>query len=202
MTRYALWAALLFGGIAALLWRSSRPADSRTASHSKAEIGFQTGQIAPDFELPALDGSRLRLSGLRGRPVLLNFWATWCAPCRVEMPWLVELDKQYRAQGVQIIGVSLDDSGSQAEVAKFAQEHGVQYPVVLGNAAVADAYGGVRFLPQSFFIDREGKVTISRLGMPYRAQLEKAIQELVGHRLQSTMVGDSRPCPKIRSCPT
>ena len=202
MTRYALWAALLFGGIAALLWRSSRPADSRTASHSKAEIGFQTGQIAPDFELPALDGSRLRLSGLRGRPVLLNFWATWCAPCRVEMPWLVELDKQYRAQGVQIIGVSLDDSGSQAKVARFAQERGVQYPVLSGNAEVADAYGGVRFLPQTFFIDRKGKITNSRLGMPYRAQLEKAIQELVGHRLQSTMVGDSRPCPKIRSCPT
>ena len=202
MTRYGRWAVLLFGGIAVLLWRSSWPANSRGALQPKANVGFQTGQTAPDFELTALDGSRLRLSGLRGRPVLLNFWATWCAPCRVEMPWLVELDKQYRGQGVQIIGVSLDDSGSQAEVARFAQERGVQYPVLFGSAALAAAYGGVRFLPQSFFIDRDGKIRNSRLGIPDRAQLEKAIQELVGHRSQSTVVGYSRWCPKMKLCPT
>jgi peroxiredoxin len=189
MTKHALWIAIFLGGITALLWRTSRPSGWRAASQKAVNVGFQTGQTAPDFELRALDGSMLRLSGLRGAPVLLNFWATWCAPCRVEMPWLVDLDRQYRAQGVQIIGVSLDDPGARAEVAKFTMERSVRYPVLLGNASVADAYGGVRFLPQSFFIDQEGKIKASRVGMPDRAQLEKGIQELLGHRLQSRVIG-------------
>jgi peroxiredoxin len=181
MSRRGIWIAVVLGGMIALLWRTWRPGDSQAGSQAVANVGFQKGQTAPDFELPALDGSRTRLSGLRGSPVLLNFWATWCSPCRVEMPWLAELDAQYRAQGVQIIGVSLDDPGSQEEVARFVKQRGVQYPVLFGNVSVADAYGGVRFLPQSFFIDREGKISNSRLGMPDRAQLETGIRGLLAH---------------------
>src|SRR5207245_4206477 len=100
---------------------------SDVCSSDLLKVGFRVGDHAPDFELRSLDGGRVSLSELRGKPVLLNFWATWCAPCRVEMPWLVELHEKYRAQGLQIIGVSLDDSGSTQEVAALAKERGVNY---------------------------------------------------------------------------
>src|ERR1700692_1154101 len=79
---------------------------------------------APDFSLQSLDGTSMRLSDFRGKAVLLNFWATWCGPCKIEMPWFIELQKQYQAQGLQIVGVAMDDS-SKEDIAKFAQEMGV-----------------------------------------------------------------------------
>jgi thiol-disulfide isomerase/thioredoxin len=95
---------------------------------------------APDFTLESLDGKSVRLSDLRGKAVLLNFWATWCGPCKIETPWLVELQKQYGSQGLQVIGVAMDDSGKD-EIAKFAKDMGVNYPVLLGKEAVGDDYG-------------------------------------------------------------
>jgi peroxiredoxin len=121
---------------------------------SSVKVGFNVGESAPDFELRSLDGRMMQLSNLRGKPVLLNFWATYCAPCRLEMPWLAELDQQYRPRGVEIVGVSLDDPGAEQAVSKFIAERGVHYPILIGNSSVADIYGGVRFMPQSFFIDR------------------------------------------------
>ena len=78
------------------------------------------GAMAPDFQLASLDGKTVKLSELRGKAVLLNFWATWCQPCRIEMPWFVELEKEYGPEGLQVIGVAMDDSGKD-EVAKFAK---------------------------------------------------------------------------------
>src|SRR5215475_3035587 len=82
------------------------------------------GDVAPDFTLQALDGKNTRLSDFRGQAVLLNFWATWCAPCKIEMPWFVELQKQYGSQGLQIVGVAMDDA-SEEDIAKFAKDMGV-----------------------------------------------------------------------------
>jgi thiol-disulfide isomerase/thioredoxin len=113
--------------------------------------------VAPDFNLESLDGKSLRLSDLRGKAVLLNFWATWCGPCKIEMPWFIELQNQYGSQGLQIVGVAMDDSGKE-DIAKFAKDMGVNYPVLLGKEAVGDAYGGVPALPESFFIGRDGKI--------------------------------------------
>lgn len=156
------------------------------------KIGFQVGERAPDFELRPLNGVDLRLANLRGRPVLLNFWATWCAPCRVEMPWLVELDAAYRSQGVQIIGVAME-SGSPDEVAAFAREYGVQYQVVLGNSATADEYGGVRFMPQSFFIDPEGKITKTTTGLTDRRDIEDGIKALLRGNGKARLARGGRP---------
>src|ERR1700684_383465 len=112
---------------------------------------------APDFTLQSLDGNSMLLSDLRGKAVLLNFWATWCSPCKIEMPWFIELQKQYGARGLQIVGVAMDDS-SKEDIAKFAKDMGVNYPVLLGKEEVGDAYGGVPALPETFFIGRDGKI--------------------------------------------
>lgn len=146
------------------------------------------GQLAPDFDLRSIDGGRTTLSGLRGNPVLLNFWATWCAPCRVEMPWLVDLDRQYRAQGLLIVGISLDDAGSDKEVATFAKDKGVLYPVLFGNSSIANAYGGVRFMPQSFFIYPNGTIMKTTTGLTNKDDLEDGIKQLLTNRAVAHLV--------------
>jgi len=131
---------------------------------------------APDFTLQSLDGTNLRLSDLRGKAVLLNFWATWCGPCKIEMPWFIELQKQYGSQGLQIVGVAMDDS-SKEDIAKFAKDMGVNYPVLLGKEAVGDAYGGVPALPESFFIGRDGKIVDKIIGLRGKAEIEDSIKK-------------------------
>ena len=131
---------------------------------------------APDFTLESLDGKTLRLSDLRGKAVLLNFWATWCGPCKIETPWLVELQNQYGSQGLQVIGVAMDDSGKD-EIAKFAKEMGMNYPVLLGKEAVGDAYGGIPYLPESFFIGRDGKIVDKVMGIDSRSVIEDGIKK-------------------------
>jgi thiol-disulfide isomerase/thioredoxin len=130
---------------------------------------------APDFTLESLDGKNLKLSDLRGKAVLLNFWATWCGPCKIETPWLVELQNQYGAQGLQVIGVAMDDSGKD-DIAKFAKDMGVNYPVLLGKEAVGDAYGGVPALPESFFIGRDGKIVDKIIGLKGKGEIEDSIK--------------------------
>ena len=144
---------------------------SRTTSDKK---------FAPDFELKTLDGRTVKLSGFRGKAVILNFWATYCGPCRVEMPWLMHLYKQYQSQGLEIIGVSMDDDGERQQVADFVRKLGINYTILLGNHTVGDAYGGARLLPQTFFIDRDGHIVASAIGMKSKSEFETAIRNLLG----------------------
>ena len=134
---------------------------------------------APDFTLEALDGTKMTLSALRGKAVLLNFWATWCAPCKIEMPWFIELQNQYGSQGLQVVGVAMDDS-SKEDIAKFAKEMGVNYPVLLGKEAVGEAYGGVPALPETFFIGRDGKIVDKIIGLKDKSDIEDAIKKALG----------------------
>jgi len=131
---------------------------------------------APNFTLESLDGKNLSLSDLRGKAVLLNFWATWCGPCKIETPWLVELQKEYGSQGLQVVGIAMDDSGKD-DIEKFAKDMGVNYPVLLGKEAVGDAYGGVPALPESFFIGRNGKIVERIIGLKGRGEIEDAIKK-------------------------
>jgi peroxiredoxin len=149
-------------------------------SHHRSASADQKQQekLAPDFELKSLDGRTAKLSDYRGKTVLLNFWATWCAPCRVEMPTLVALYEKYHTQGLEIIGVSMDD-GSQERVAKFASEMKINYPILLGNSSVADNYGGLRLLPQTVFISRDGKIVQTVIGMQSRKDFETIIEQLL-----------------------
>ena len=164
-------AAMLFFAI-----RRSRQASSAVASG--AASGPMTGKLAPDFTLPTLDGKKVRLSDYRGKAVLVNFWATWCGPCNVEMPWLVDLHKKYASQGFEILGVSMDDV-SNDEIAKFAQQKHVDYPILIGQDSVGDAYGGIPFLPGNFYIDRSGKIVDKGFGLRGKAEIEADIQKII-----------------------
>jgi thiol-disulfide isomerase/thioredoxin len=132
--------------------------------------------LAPDFSLESLDGKSLRLSDLRGKAVLLNFWATWCGPCKIEMPWFVDLQKQYGSQGLQIVGVAMDDA-SKEDISKFAKDMGVNYPILIGKESVGDQYGGVPALPESFLISRDGKIVDKIIGLRGKAEIEDAVKK-------------------------
>jgi len=149
------------------------------ARRSGPTSGSTKSSPAPDFTLESLDGKSMRLSDLRGKAVLLNFWATWCGPCKIETPWLVELQNQYGSQGLQVIGVAMDDSGKE-DIAKFAKDMGVNYPVLLGKEAVGDAYGGVPALPETFFIGRDGKIVDKIIGLKGKAEIEDSIKKALG----------------------
>jgi len=148
----------------------------RNSDRSRLAGAQLQGQAAPDFTLQSLDGHAVHLSDYRGKGVLLNFWATWCQPCKIEMPWFVELQKQYGPQGLQVVGVAMDDA-SPEEIGKFAKELGVNYPILLGKESVGDAYGGVQFLPETFFINRGGKVVDKVFGLKSRSEIEESIKK-------------------------
>ena len=145
---------------------------------------------APDFTLESLDGQSVTLSTLKGKAVLLNFWATWCGPCKIETPWLVELQNQYGNQGLQVVGVAMDDSGKD-EIEKFARQMGMNYPVLLGKEAVGDEYGGVPALPESFFIGRDGKIVDRIIGLQGRSEIEDAVKKALDTRAVASQAGTS-----------
>ena len=142
-------------------------------------VGDVRGITAPNFELATLDGQRVKLSDYRGKAVLLNFWATWCGPCKVEMPWFVELQKEYGPQGFQIVGVAMDDASTD-DITKFAKDLGVNYPILLGKEAVGLSYGGVNVLPTTFFLDRSGKVVAREFGLQSRSVFVDHIKQALG----------------------
>jgi cytochrome c biogenesis protein CcmG/thiol:disulfide interchange protein DsbE len=131
---------------------------------------------APDFTLQSLDGKSMRLSDLRGKAVLLNFWATWCSPCKIETPWLVELQNRYGHDGLQVVGVEMGDD-SKEDIAQFTKDMGVNYPILIGKEAVGEAYGGVPALPESFFIGRDGKIVDKIIGLKGKAEIEDSIKK-------------------------
>ena len=143
----------------------------------KAGIRKPANQTAPDFTLPQLDGPDLRLSSYRGKLVLLDFWASWCGPCRVETPHLIELQKKYGERGLQIIGVSMDDSPDPARA--FYQQFRMNYPVVMGNAKTGELYGGVLGLPIAFLVDRDGRIKAKHIGATDPSVFEKEIATLL-----------------------
>ena len=136
----------------------------------------QKGSVAPDFALKSLpDGKEIRLSSLRGKAVLVNFWATWCEPCKIEMPSLVDLQKKYGPQGLQIVGVAMDDAEDK-EINTFAHKMGVNYMVLRGTEKVGELYGGIEHLPMTYYLDRSGKVVDATEGMAGEATFEDAIK--------------------------
>jgi len=128
---------------------------------------------APNFELKDLKGKTIRLSDFRGKAVLLNFWASYCVPCKQEMPWLIEFQKQYGPKGLVILGISMDASPAAAK--KFSARMGVTYAIVMGNQQLADTYW-VKGLPVSIYIDRNGRMTDQVPGQTTRSFMENEIQ--------------------------
>ena len=161
--------------VAAVMLYFGFHAARRSGTNHPAGVGY--GTTAPDFTLETLDGKSVSLSSLRGKAVLVNFWATWCEPCKIETPWLIDLQKQYGSEGLQVIGIAMDDSGSKADISQFAKEKGMNYPVLLGKESVGDAYGGVPGLPESFFVGRDGKIVDRMIGLHNRSEIEDSVKK-------------------------
>lgn len=136
------------------------------------------GKPAPAFALKDLAGKSLKLADFKGKVVLIDFWATWCVPCRVEIPHFVELQKKYASKGFSVIGISMDDTPEP--VPAFAKKYGMNYPVVVGDAALGDQYGGILGLPTAFVIDRGGIIRQRYDGITSADTFEKAVVALLG----------------------
>ena len=150
----------------------SDPANNSAAAPEPGFLG-----PAPQVELSSSDGQPLKLSSFRGRVVLLNFWATWCAPCRTEIPELNGLQHDLEASGLTVVGVSWDDSADG--VRKFQKEIPQDYAVLLGGEDVQDKFGGIRSLPTTYIIDREGNVRQRIIGARDRTQFEAALKPVI-----------------------
>jgi cytochrome c biogenesis protein CcmG/thiol:disulfide interchange protein DsbE len=193
------WARPLFALVvialvgAAIWWLEYRPQGESAASQvggpygpvdlppdlalAGLEVGTRSGMLAPDFVLPTLDGRDLRLSDLRGQAVVLNFWATWCSPCRREMPLLVGAYRQFREQGLVVVAVNVQED--EESVRRFAREFGLPFPVALDKSG--DVTGAYRLLglPTTFFIDRQGVVRSVFRGPFVASGQGKDVQEAI-----------------------
>jgi thiol-disulfide isomerase/thioredoxin len=132
---------------------------------------------APDFKLKDLDGKDLSLSSLRGKVVLLNFWATWCGPCRAEIPSLIQLQNRYKDR-MQIVGLVVDDD-DQVAIHKFAESEGINYPIALASDEIRIAYGGVMALPTVFILNADGRVVQKHVGLFDPALYETEVRVLL-----------------------
>jgi len=135
-------------------------------------------KAAPNFELKDADGVAVRLSDYKGKVVLLNFWATWCGPCKVEIPWFTEFERRYKDRGFAVLGISMDDDGWPA-VKPYLEAHNMNYRVVIGDDRVASLFGGIEALPTTMMIDREGRIASVHLGLVGKGEYAAEIEHLL-----------------------
>jgi thiol-disulfide isomerase/thioredoxin len=165
----------------------------QTAQPETSDTNLETpkmlGKVAPAFTLATLDGKKVSLSDYKGRPVLVNFWGTWCAPCKIEMPWFEEFRKQYAAQGFEILGLTDDvDAGNEA-IAKVVKKTGVTYPILLTDGKVQKSYGGLDYLPVSFYVDKNGVVVEQTAGLGSKDEIEAHIKKTIASGATPTAGG-------------
>lgn len=134
---------------------------------------------APNFALRDLSGHPVSLADYRGKAVLLNFWASWCAPCRVEMPWFVALQQKYASRGFVVLGIDKDYPEDLTKVPGFARKMNLNYPILYGNAKTYAEYGCCDYLPMSYYVDRGGTVRIATVGLCERDTIEAYIRRLL-----------------------
>ncbi|MCC6861387.1 MAG: redoxin domain-containing protein [Bryobacterales bacterium] len=135
-------------------------------------------KAAPDFTLKDAYGRPLKLSDYKGKVVLLDFWATWCGPCKIEIPWFMEFERKYKDQGFAVIGVAMDDEGWEV-VNPFVSDLGINYRIVQGSDSVAQLFGGIEALPTTFLIDRTGRIAAMHVGLASKGDFEDGIRQLV-----------------------
>jgi peroxiredoxin len=144
------------------------------------------GKPAPDFTLEDLNGRKISLASYKGKAVLINFWATWCGPCKLETPWLVDLRNEYASKGFEILGVSTDDidredkkafAEQKKEISSFVQQMRMPYPVLIEGDTLSHPYGGLDAMPTSFFVDRNGNIVAAQMGITSKDDIEANIRK-------------------------
>jgi peroxiredoxin len=154
---------------------SSEPRSVKAAAKVKPDADRHP---APEFALKDANGKTVHLEDYKGKVVLLDFFATWCGPCKIEIPWFMEMERKNKDKGFAVLGVSMDDEGWDI-VKPFLAELGVNYRVVIGNDSTAQLYGGVDALPTTFLIDRNGKIASVHIGLASRKDFEDGIEQLL-----------------------
>lgn len=157
--------------------------------HCSSEVSVESKQAAaapgeselgtlPTFELQDLDGSSVTDGDLGGKVALVNFWATWCGPCKIEMPWFVDFQRKYKDRDFTVIAISLDEDGWDP-VRRFAEDLELNFPVLLGDDSVAEDFGGVWALPTTLIVDRTGAIAFRHMGLVSRSTYEGQIEQLL-----------------------
>ena len=182
--------SLLLTGLLILSCDEKKTTGDKSAEVNKSEVGISQGNIAPDFTLKDLNGLEVSLQEFRRKVVLLNFWATWCSPCRREIPSMVELYQRYKDSGLEIIGVNLDKLG-KSEVEKFSQEYKINFPVVLNSAGDVASRYGVVVLPTTIFLDRNGRIKGNRISGAVDWTAETNLSQIESLLKSGAIAGDS-----------
>lgn len=151
----------------------------------EARAASKTAKEAPSWELKDVSGKTVKSSEFDGKVVILDFWATWCPPCRKEIPGFIELQKQYGKQGLMVVGISLDQEGPEV-VEKFMKSYRINYPVVMGTTEIVEAFGGIEGIPTTFVIDRQGKIQSKHVGYVDKSVFEKEITPLLKDKPKET----------------
>lgn len=133
---------------------------------------------SPAWELKGVDGKTVKSTDFAGMVVILDFWATWCGPCRMEIPGFIELQKEYAKDGLAVVGVSLDQEGATV-LKPFIEQMGINYPIVIGDENIVNAFGGVQSIPTTFIIDRSGQIVGKHVGYTAKAEFESEIKPLL-----------------------
>jgi peroxiredoxin len=185
--RKTLLSCAAAGLLAFMLTGCSKPAQTTDASKSVVGVGDEDApkikplaerQAAPSFDLKDVNNKSVKLDDFKGRVVLMNFWATWCGPCKAEIPWFQEFEKKYTDRGFAVLGVSMDEDGWKA-VTPYVEERKIAYRMVLGNEQLSNLYGGIDALPASFIIDTDGKIAAIHHGLVSKETYRKEIEDLL-----------------------
>lgn len=170
---------VLIGGLVYLAYsrRNTVPASANSTSSAILETASVVGRTAPGWTLEDVNGKPVSLSQFKGHPVVMDFWATWCGPCQIELPWWKELQDQYRSQGLIIVGVSED--AKLSDVTSYLAKNPLNYKIVWDNAQLGPSYGSPFGLPTTLFINRDGKITQRVEGLEGKPELDKAIQAIL-----------------------
>jgi peroxiredoxin len=168
-----LWIILVVGALAEFSFPAG--SDLMAMNPPKPPLRpIETAGMAPGFTLTDINGKSVSLSDFRGKVVILDFWATWCPPCKQEIPDFISLQKEYGPRGLQVVGVALDEPG---KVQAFARQNGMNYPVLLGTQDLASKYGGIRGIPTTFVIDKTGKLVNKFEGYRPRSVFESEVKK-------------------------
>ena len=152
---------------------------SKSLRESEARVKPESGRKkAPNFSLKDANGDTVNLADYRGKVVLVNFWATWCGPCKYEMPWFVEFEQKYKDRDFAVLGVSMDDDGWKS-VRPYITSHKINYRVVIGSEVVSQQFGDIDSLPTSFILDRQGRIAATHVGLVDKRDYQNEILKLL-----------------------
>ena len=176
MRRVILSICPLFAIMVQAGWAVGQPPPAQVAAAPDAHL---LGKPAPAFVVMTLDGKQVSLADYKGKALLVNFWATWCGACKLEMPWLAELRQKYMGQGFEIIGI-VTDGATDEKVRQITAKYGVEYRIARCNHKTALVYGGLPELPESFYIDKRGKVVLVAADAGSKEEIDANIRKLLG----------------------